>query len=67
VADPGMIVDGLEMPALPSSVFSVISGAMGREPVGATRASVILEEHFFMDFKIEGSVIIPINIDRKAL
>lgn len=67
VADPGMVVDGKEMPALPSSVFAVMSNAVGRELVGVTRASVMLEEHFFMDFKIEGAVIIPIKIDRKAL
>ena len=67
VADPGMVVDGKEMPALPSSVFAVMSNAIGREPVGVTRASVMIEEHFFMDFEIEGAVIIPIKIDRRPL
>ena len=67
VSDPGMVVDGHEMPALPSSVFAVMSNAIGREPVGVTRASVILEEHYFMDFEIKGVVIIPIKIDLRAL
>jgi hypothetical protein len=67
VSDPGMVVDGHEMPALPSSVFAVMSNAIGREPMGVTRASVILEEHYFMDFEIKGVVIIPIKIDLRAL
>ncbi len=66
VSDPGMVVNGLEMSALPSSVFSVIASTIGREPVGITRASVLLEEQFLMDFQIEGAIIIPIRIDRRA-
>lgn len=66
VADPGIVIDGEEMPALPSSVFSVISQTMGREPMGITRASVLLERHIFMDFELDGSIIIPITIDRRA-
>jgi hypothetical protein len=66
VADPGIVVDGYEMSALPSSVFAVMSKAIGREPMGATRASVITEDHYFMDFEIEGAVIIPIKIDLKG-
>jgi hypothetical protein len=67
VSDPGMVVEGREMPALPSSVFAVISDTIGHEPVGATRASVIMENHYFMDFEVEGAVIIPIEIDLSAL
>jgi hypothetical protein len=67
VTDPGMVVNGQEMPALPSSVFAVMSNVIGREPVGVTRASVIREEHFFMDFEIKGAVIIPIKIDLSVL
>lgn len=66
VADPGMVVDGREMAALPSSVISVIAKSMDREPVGVTRASVLFEKNIFMDFEVEGAVIIPITIDRKA-
>jgi hypothetical protein len=66
VSDPGMVVNGQEMPALPSSVFSVISKSIGREPIGITRASVMLEEQFFLDFAIGGAIVIPIEIDRKA-
>jgi hypothetical protein len=62
-----MVVNGKEMSALPSSVFAVMSNTIGREPVGVTRASVIREEHFFMDFEIKGAVIIPIKIDLSAL
>lgn len=66
VSDPGMVVDGHEMPALPSSVFSVLSQAMGRERVDVTRASVLLEEQVFMEFEVEGAIIIPIEIKRTA-
>ena len=66
VSDPGMVVNGQEMPALPSSVFSVMSKSIGREPIGITRASVMLEEQFFLDFAIGGAIVIPIKIDRKA-
>jgi hypothetical protein len=54
------------MPALPSSVFSVMSKSIGREPIGITRASVMLEEQFFLDFAIGGAIVIPIKVDRKA-
>jgi hypothetical protein len=67
VSDPGMVVRGREMPALPSSIFSVLSNSIGKEPVGITRASVMLKEQYFMDFEIRGAVIIPIEIDRRAL
>jgi hypothetical protein len=67
VSDPGMVVSGQEMPALPSSVFSVFSNAIGREPMGVTRASMALEKQFFMDFEIDGAIIIPIQIERRAL
>ena len=63
VADPGMVVSGREMPALPSSVFAVMSNAIGKEQVGITRASVMLEKQFFMDFEFQGSVVIPIKIE----
>ncbi|MBI4833149.1 MAG: hypothetical protein HY801_16660 [Candidatus Lindowbacteria bacterium] len=66
VADPGIVVKGQEMPALPSSVFSVISQTMGKEPIGITMSSVMLEKHIPFDFEVEGSVIVPITIDRKA-
>jgi hypothetical protein len=64
VSDPGMIVKGQEMPALPSSVFSVISQAMGREQVGITRASVVVEKSIFMDFEVDGAMVIPIEIEQ---
>jgi hypothetical protein len=54
------------MPALPSSVFSVISQTMGKEPIGITMSSVMLEKHITFDYEVEGSVIIPVAIDRKA-
>ena len=63
VSDPGMIVDGQEMQALPSSVFSVISQTMGREQVGVTRATILLEKQVFMDFEVDGAVVIPIEIE----
>jgi len=66
VPDPGVVVNGEEMPALPSSVLSVISHTMGKEPIGPSRASVALERSFPLDFEIEGIVIIPIMIDRRA-
>ncbi len=66
VTDPGIVIDGEEMSALPSSVFSVIAQTKGKEPMGITRASVLLEEHVPLDFEVSGSTIIPITIDRKA-
>lgn len=66
VTDPGIVVKGREMPALPSSVFSVISQTMGKEPMGITMSSVMLEKHITFDFEVEGSIIIPVTIDRKA-
>jgi len=63
VADPGMVVGGREMPALPSSVFAVMSNAIGKEQVGITRASVMLGKQFFMDFEFQGSVVIPIKVE----
>lgn len=66
VTDPGIVVKGREMPALPSSVFSVISQTMGKEPIGITMSSVMLEKHITFDYEVEGSVIIPVAIDRKA-
>ena len=66
VTDPGVVVNGQEMPALHSSVLSVISNTMGKEPMGPARASVVLEKQFSLDFEVEGIVIIPITIDRRA-
>ncbi|GAB4337226.1 MAG: hypothetical protein Kow0099_10520 [Candidatus Abyssubacteria bacterium] len=66
VTDPGIVIDGQEMSALPSSVFSVIAQTKGKEPMGVTRASVLLEKHVSLDFEVSGSTIIPITIDRKA-
>jgi hypothetical protein len=57
-------VKGQEMAALPSSVISVLSKTMGREQMGITRASVLMEQHFFMDFEVEGAMVIPIKIER---
>ncbi|UCD58610.1 MAG: hypothetical protein JSV16_05750, partial [Candidatus Hydrogenedentota bacterium] len=67
VADPGIVVNGQEMPALPSSVFSVISRTVGREPIGITKASVLLEKQIHLDFEVNGAILIPITIDRRAL
>jgi len=66
ITDPGLIVDGEEMSALPSSVLSVIAQSAGKEPMGPTRSSVVLEKQFFLDFEVEGIVIIPITIDRRG-
>jgi len=66
VTDPGIVINGQEMAALPSSVFSVMSQTIGREPIGISRASVLLEEHIPLDFEINGSLMIPITIDRRA-
>ena len=66
ITDPGVVVNGQEMPAPPSSVLSVISHTMGTEPMGPTRATVALEKRFPLDFEIAGIVIIPITIDRRA-
>jgi hypothetical protein len=64
VSDPGIVVKGQEMAALPSSVISVLSQTMRREQMGITRASVLMEQHYFMDFEVEGAMVIPIEIER---
>jgi hypothetical protein len=66
VTDPGIVIRGEEMQAIPSSVFSVISQTVGKEAIGITRSSVLLQDHVPLDFAIEGSITIPITIDRKA-
>jgi len=66
VSDPGIVISGREMPALPSSVFSVISQTKGKEPIGITRSSVMLDKHVFFDFEVSGASMIPIIIDHKA-
>jgi hypothetical protein len=65
-ADPGLVVDGEEMPAPPSAIFSVISQTMGQEALGATRSSILTTQQVFFDFEVAGSVMIPITIDPKA-
>lgn len=64
VADPGIVVGGEELSALPSSVFSVLSQSIGKETTGITRASVLFHEHTFMDFEVGGSSILPLTIKR---
>lgn len=65
VSDPGVVIHGEEMSALPSSVFSVISQSMGKEPIGITKSSVLLEEHLAVGFEVSGFVTVPITINRK--
>jgi hypothetical protein len=65
VSDPGVVINGEEMAALPSSTFSVISQSMGKESIGVTRASVLLEKHLAVDYEVSGFVTVPITIDRK--
>jgi len=65
-SDPGIVINGEEMAALPSSVFSVISQSMGKEPIGITKSSVLLEEHLDVDFEVSGFVTVPIMVSRRA-
>ncbi len=64
--DPGVVIDGEEMAALPSSVFSVISQSIGKEPIGITKSSVLLEDHFDVDFEVSGFVTVPIEVSKKT-
>ncbi len=66
VADPGVVIRGEEMQALPSSILSVISETMGKEAIGVTKSSIMLQDHVTMDFAVEGSITVPITIDRNA-
>jgi hypothetical protein len=66
VTDPGVVINGEEMAALPSSIFSVISQSMGKEPIGITRSSVLTEQHVTVGYETSGFVTVPITISRKA-
>jgi len=66
ITDPGVVINGEEMAALPSSIFSVLSQTIGKEPIGITRSSILLEEHVTTDYEISGFVTVPITVTRKA-